>query len=486
MWMSITGILLNHPKTISGISVNKSLVPEYYHSKNWHRGALRSITYTDSLTGYAFGKQGIFKTEDGGKSFSEFMGGDYPESSYYRKTTDVYYNIENNTLIASAKNGFYSLQLPSKEWKKHPSLEKEYDAVKVIEVGNKLIATTRSDFFVCENLNDLKFKKTTIDREGVSDYISMVEFFFKLHDGSIWGIPGRILWDLFALTLLFLSVTAFYLWFWPKKWRRNKKRGKPNSRKQRKIFSFFYKYHLKLGIYLALFLVIIVITGMFIHPPLIVAIMKGKIKKSHVPGFISDNPWHGKIRNILYDKGQDRIVVDADGLWETDASLNSKFTRSGIPIRIFAMGATVFKSESDSTLIIGSFGGLQRYDTKTGIVKRMLSVDKTRNSRRGGLGSYMVTGYFKTPAGEEYFNTHSKGLFKINGKKDNINFQMPEKLNSEYRMSLWNYAFETHNGRIFKSLVGMFYFFINPLFGLLTILVLLSGVIDWLFRRGRG
>jgi hypothetical protein len=269
------------------------------------------------------------------------------------------------------------------------------------------------------------------------------------------------------------------LWFWPKKWRRLKKRNKQTSKRERKIFTFFFKYHLKLGVYAALFLLIIVVTGMFIHPPLVVAISKGKIKKSLVPGIVSKNPWNNKIRNIMYDHGRNKIIIDADGLWEADANLNQPFEKSAVKARIFAMGATVFRCESDSTVIVGSFGGLQRFNTKTGEVQNMLPDSGSKGFSRG----YMVTGYFKTPDGREYFNSHTTGLFKIDGSRDNECFIMPEALNSNYRMSLWNYAFETHNGRIFKSLIGMLYFFINPLFGLLTVLVLISGTIDWLFRR---
>jgi hypothetical protein len=483
MWMSITGILLNHPKAISSFSMPKSIIPEYYHVKNWHRGALRDVVFTDSVTGYAYGKQGIFKTTDSGRSFTEFMDGDFPDYPYNRKTTGVYHDKDNSRLLAATKAGFFKLNLSSGKWTVIESLKDEYDAVRIIATSDKLIAVTRSDMFVCNNTDDLIFEKTDAKRDTVSEYMSLTEFFFMLHDGTIWGIPGKILWDIFALILLFLSVTAFYLWFWPKKWRRLKKRNKQTSKRERKIFTFFFKYHLKLGVYAALFLLIIVVTGMFIHPPLVVAISKGKIKKSLVPGIVSKNPWNYKIRNIMYDHGRNKIIIDADGLWEADANLNQPFEKSAVKARIFAMGATVFRCESDSTVIVGSFGGLQRFNTKTGEVQNMLPDSGSKGFSRGGFGGYMVTGYFKTSDGREYFNSHTTGLFKIDGSRDNERFIMPEALNSNYRMSLWNYAFETHNGRIFKSLVGMLYFFINPLFGLLTVLVLISGTIDWLFRR---
>ncbi|MEJ2544074.1 MAG: hypothetical protein P8Y99_08395, partial [Calditrichaceae bacterium] len=59
-------------------------------------------------------------------------------------------------------------------------------------------------------------------------------------------------------------------------------------------------------------------------------------------------------------------------------------------------------------------------------------------------------------------------------------FVMPKELNRDYRMSLWNFMFELHNGRIFKDWIGGFYILIAPLGSLLFVLIILSGVYDWL------
>lgn len=482
IWMTITGVILNHPKTVSGLSIPKIIIPEYYHVTDWHRGALRSVCFTDSLTGYAYGKQGVFKTIDGGKSFKKHMGGDFPSSSYYRKTTDIFYEKISKRLIASTKAGFYTKRIGDANWHKLETLKNQDEAIKVIKIKDKLLAATRAGFFVCDDVETLRFNPLKTKKAQLSEYVSLVDLFFKLHDGTIFGFPGKLLWDFFAVILLFLSITAFYLWFWPQ--RRKRERVKAPFR-HKNIFAFFYKYHLKLGIYASLFLVIIVITGMFIHPPLVMLISNNVVSNKYIPHLSNDNPWQDKIINVLYDKGREKLLVDADGLWEADYDLKSDFEKSAIKVSIFAMGSTVFECESDSILLIGSFGGLQRVNTHTGDITNMLPKSNSKMSKRGGLGAYMVTGYFKTPTGQEYFNAHTKGLYKIDGTRDYENFTMPKFMNSDYKMSLWNYAFETHNGRIFKSLVGFFYFFINPLFGLLLVLVLMSGVMDWFIRNGK-
>jgi hypothetical protein len=481
MWMSLTGILLNHPQLISGISVPQFLVPKSYHIKDWHRGALKSVIYADSTTAFAFGKQGIFKTNDSGKSFHYFMKGEFPVSAYNRKTSDLFLN--NEKLIASTKKGFYISDINNGNWVKLATLAKVYDAIKVVKTNKYLIAVSSSNIYRAIDNGEYQFKLLETSRTEKSNSISLIEFFFMLHDGTIWGFPGKLLWDGFALILFFLSLSAIYIWFLPKKWKRKKNNGKPRKLKERKLFKFFYKYHLKLGIWVVTFLIIIVGTGMFIHPPLIVAIMGGSIPKQYVPTVIGNNPWKKKIRNILYDKARNKLLIDADGLWEVDDEMTTSFTRSPIRAQIFAMGATVFESANDSSLLIGSFGGLHKFETVNSEAKNILPIDPNAKKSRSGLGQFMVTGYFETPQGEKFFNTHRKGLLNIDGTKNTKKFLMPSFIVEDYRMSLWNYAFEIHNGRMFKSLVGFFYLFVNPLLGLLTIIMLLTGVFDWLYRK---
>jgi len=93
---------------------------------------------------------------------------------------------------------------------------------------------------------------------------------------------------------------------------------------------------------------------------------------------------------------------------------------------------------------------------------------------------YMITGYFKTPDGGEFITTHRKGVLYLNGKTAQNKFPMPEYLINDNSMSLWNYMFELHNGRIFKDFIGKFYILIIPLFALLMFIVIISGIIRWI------
>jgi hypothetical protein len=99
----------------------------------------------------------------------------------------------------------------------------------------------------------------------------------------------------------------------------------------------------------------------------------------------------------------------------------------------------------------------------------------------------MITGWLSTPDGETYLTSHARGLLDARGKVADV-FPMPPEVREQYRMPLWNYLFEIHNGRFFREWLGGAYILIVPLGSLLFVLVILSGVYDWLrnrFRRWR-
>jgi hypothetical protein len=61
---------------------------------------------------------------------------------------------------------------------------------------------------------------------------------------------------------------------------------------------------------------------------------------------------------------------------------------------------------------------------------------------------------------------------------------MPAAIVRETPMSLWHcYLFEFHNGRIFEKCLGMGYMLIIPLVGLGLLLLAITGIIDWFYRR---
>src|SRR3990172_11767138 len=108
LWMAISGILMNHPDLISSISVPGWLVPEQYHIKNWNRSSLINLVFSakDPRVAYLAGKQGIWKSEDGGFSFSPMMNG-LPNTDYYRKTKHLLYLKDSDVLLVATFRGLF-------------------------------------------------------------------------------------------------------------------------------------------------------------------------------------------------------------------------------------------------------------------------------------------------------------------------------------------------------------------------------------------
>jgi hypothetical protein len=482
-WMSISGIILNHPDLIQNISVHRILVPKQYQPENWNRSSLKGIEYMgDSLLIY--GRQGVFVSHDNGKKLKNFMKGEFPESALGKRSNHLYYSKEKQILLCATTQGCLQYDFLNSQWKKLALPKGDHSMLKILDTGKHLLLVSKSDVYqALPESNYLQFTKLNLKKKTYSSKVSLIQVFFELHDGSIWGLPGRLLWDLAGLILFFLCISAFYIWYYPKKWkRRYKKKGRRASYKERSVRNFFLKYHKKLGWYFAILLVIITFTGMFLTPIFMMTIVNGNVNAKYYPAIKNENPWHHKIRNALYDTQKDQLVLEcSDGVWAGSYDKNEEFKKMKLPVRIFGMGTTVFKEEKPGTWLVGSFGGLHRVDKVSDTSEKILQTKKKENS--GRPASTFVTGYAKLPDGKHYIMGHYKGVCNEKGEQLRGVFPMPKEIKMNSKLPLWNYMFELHNARIFRGGIGAFYMLIIPLGGLLCLLMLLAGILDyWLTK----
>ena len=303
IWMGLSGILMNHPDLISSISVPAWLLPPQYTIQNWNRSALIDLVFPNDNpnTAYLAGKQGIWKTVDAGQTFTPFTTG-LPNSDYYNKTKDLLFLEESNQLLAGTDGGLYFCDLNDGIWQEIKIAKEKEKVVKILKIGNQLVAVTPSRIFLSsiENKN-FTFQEAHLIRQESEERISLVKLFFDLHDGKIWGLPGKLIFDATGLIIIFLSISAFYTWYFPWQRRRNKDSVLLANPQSRKLFKFMFKYHLKIGIWIFVILLIIGGTGFFLRPPLLVALVGSSIPASLYPGFREHNPWEEKIQNALYN-----------------------------------------------------------------------------------------------------------------------------------------------------------------------------------------
>ena len=484
-WMSLSGVLLNHPGLIQDISVHRMFVPKQYQPNNWNRSGLKGIEYMgDSLLLY--GRQGAYLSHDNGKSFDTFMKGEFPRSALGRRSNHMYYSRNNKILLCATNRGCLQYDFGNTKWKKLQLPEGDEPILKILNTGKHLLLVSKSNVYQSlQDNDDLQFKKLHFKKNHYSSKISLIQVFLELHDGSIWGLPGRLLWDIAGLVLFFLCISAFYIWYYPKKWkRRYKKGGRRASYKEKSTRSFFFKYHKKLGWYFAILLVIISLTGMFLNPILMMTLMNGSIDSKYYPSLKNENPWNHKIRNALYDTQNGQLVLDcSDGIWAGQYNKNEEFKKIKLPVRIFGMGTTVFEEEEPGVWLVGSFGGLHRVYRAAGNVEKILQTKGDDQS--GRPASTFVTGYQKLPDGKYYILGHYKGIGNEKGEPLTKVLPMPEYIRENSRLPLWNYMFELHNARIFRGGIGAFYMLIIPLAGFLSLLMLLAGILDYWLTKPR-
>ncbi|MGD9900466.1 MAG: PepSY domain-containing protein [Calditrichaceae bacterium] len=488
-WMSLSGIILNHPDLISGFSVSSEFVPAQYRINNWNRSSLRQLIFSgqNPSVGFAAGKQGVWKTDDGGITFYPLNDG-FPESQYYRKTNHIFL-IEQKSippvLFAGTDNGLYAANPADEKWKNIKLGGKTERVLKIIKKDLNLIVFTDSEVYISPVNQNFEFKQVHLQRFEDAHQVSLVKLFFDLHDGNVWGLPGKIFFDLIGLLLFFLSLSSLYTWYFKlrQKYHRTGMRTTANKRLL-SVYRFLFKYHLKLGIWSAVFLLMIGITAFFMRPPFIAAIAEGTIAAELYPGLLSENPWEGKIQNALYDSVDDQIIIQcSDGLWLGKPDFSEPLVKKDFPFPIFVMGATVFEVMDNGDFLVGSFNGIYRMNRETGEIRDLLTGNGPGGVTSVRPAEYMITGYFRTPSGDEFITAHEQGLVPVGSSRSDGRFIMPDEINESFRMPLWNYMFELHNGRIFKDLIGGWYILIAPVGSLLFVLIILTGVFDWFYLK---
>ncbi|MEA3334145.1 MAG: PepSY-associated TM helix domain-containing protein [Pseudomonadota bacterium] len=195
----------------------------------------------------------------------------------------------------------------------HPVL-KDQVVVDLLQVDNHILAFTKSAAYQADIDNGPPtFTSLTLPRDlNEVPTAPLFRWLLKIHDGSIFGLPGRLFVDFLGLILIFICLSGVLIWYVP--WR--KRRRKPTLLSG-KIFALNFRCHLKLGIVSALFIAIIALSGTLVRPPLLIAIVRLTIPASLMPGIDPDNPWADQTQRAAYLKEKKELVIASkQGLFE--------------------------------------------------------------------------------------------------------------------------------------------------------------------------
>lgn len=480
--MGASGLFLNHPELIRGIDVPPGIVPADYAYRNWNRMLIRSGTITTDGNWYLAGKAGIVHSSDEGDSFTLLDEG-FPASAYDRDTADLVVlddHPDGTVLLAATRSGLYR-KTGSSPWSEIPlpGAAASPRLVALVDMADRVLVFSESAAWQADARTlDFKPSPLAVAEEDTATGVPMFRVLHDIHNGKILGTPGRLLLDVSGAILILLGLTGLVIWFVP--WR-NRRLSKWRQAPGR-FFRWCWTYHLKLGIWIVVVLMVVAGSGIFLRPPLLLATVAHSLD--------SDNPllqfspradgFGGKIESATATSTGRIILSTQSGLWQGPADLQGEFRRLQLPVPIHGMGVTVLEGMPDGQLLIGSFSGLFVLHEQTGQIWRL---------RRPGLSESnpyqsndLVSGVVMAPTTPYLRFDYHDGMLPMTAGMSNPPV-MPTRVAAAAPMSLWHYLFEFHNGRIFEPWLGPWYLLIIPLSGLLLLLLCLTGLYDWWCRR---
>jgi hypothetical protein len=486
--MSVTGILLNHPSVIRSISLPLSCMPSNYRYRNWNRGLINdAVLSIDGNRILLAGKEGIWlaHNEPNGVRYEALDAG-YPTAAYNKNTSSVIDipDVEGRRwLVAAARSDVFILSPYSRRWQSMAFPRKAGKIRKLLHNDNTVYAVAEKGIYTCRDpFVSGTWKPVQLDLPVKLETVALFRFLFKLHDGSLFGLVGKLLFDLAALAIIYLCVSGIKMWLFPK---RAKRASRWRVARMKKGYTTANRRHLSIGLYMAPMLLVFALTGLFMRPPLLIAIARKTIPAKFMYP-VSKVPSHPAIESALIDAPHNRLLVlTRRGLFEGPLDANQPFTAINIRLPIHGMGANVFQRLDEDEILVGSFSGLFRCNTKTGRVRTHPGNAPRPRGMHGRPSADVMAMSLERRSGLFYVG-YRKGLIVVDSIPEDSwlrKLKMPELMNHRTGISLWHCLFEIHNGRYFRAFLGLWSMLIVPLGALTFAVVIITGCYDWLYRK---
>jgi ligand-binding sensor domain-containing protein len=472
---SISGIIMNHRQTFSGINIPRKFLPEDYTYKNWNLAAVRSTEKINGDSILMYGNIGVWLTDSTGSYFTDYNKG-FPIGIDNRKIFKVIHR-ENGTIVAGTLFGLYRFSPENTSWNKIDIPGSEENIVDLLQKNDSLFVLTRSNLFLTKDLK--RFETIELPAPaGFDNKAGLFKTLWVIHSGAIYGQAGKLLVDFVALIFIFLSVGGFIL-FLNKKALKRKQLSKPSRHKIKKQYKWHLRWHNKIGWITILLLFITASTGIFLRPPLLAAIADVKVRKIPFTDLDTPNPWYDILRRIIYIENKNSYIIStSEGFYYSEDDFNSlKNFDSQPPASV--MGVTVLEEKGMNILWVGSFEGLYSWNYETGEVYDIIDKKVWVKPLKKGppIGNHKISGYSR------HFHNQSTVFDYDKGTKSPFNKlyfpEMTEEIIQKTPMSLWNVSQEIHTGRFYRFFMGNFYILVVPLTGILTLLMLVSGFVIW-------
>lgn len=477
---ALSGVFLNHRRALSSLDIPRSVLASDYRYANWNNGAVKNTLKISPDSVFMYGNSGIWLTDVHHRSFIPFSQG-IKKGADHRSVNRIVRTPDRN-LYAVTTFDLYSLKAGEKEWKRLSHLINTKERfTDLVWHDNTLVLVTRSHVFVAKAPFHSFQQKELPAPQGYQKETSLFRTLWTLHSGEFFGTTGKIIVDCMGVCIVVLCITGVILFFVPSCIKRRKRKGKPSS-VDVNVMKKSLQWHYKLGAWFLVFFLLLCSTGMFLRPPLLIAIVRAKVKP--FPGSVlnSDNPWFDKLRGMRYDEGaHEWLLYSSDGFYKLK-TLDAQPRRLENPPPVSVMGVNVLEQCDSTKWIVGSFSGIYHWDRFTGKSTDFFT-GKHYERKRGGMPvfSNAVSGYSGDFEKKEVVFEYRKGATV----KEGTGFApMPEELKNG-RMSFWHLCLEIHVGRIYAPLLGFLSDWFVFLSGALFLIVLLSGycIYTRIFRK---
>lgn len=476
---SISGIILNHRSLFSSTDINRSILPEEYQYKNWNNAAVRATVKLNENSFLTYGNIGVWHTDSTFSKFTDFNTG-FPSGIDNRKIFKILKTDQ--ALLAGTLFGLYEFNHKQKQWKKIQLPLHEENVVDILQKGDSTFIMTRSHLLATTNRKVFN-KINLLQPENYDNKVGLFKTLWVIHSGEIYGAVGKLLVDLMAVIFILLSVGGVILFF-SKKGLKNSKADKTKRAKLKKTHKWNLKWHNRIGWLTGIFLFITTLTGMFLRPPLLIAIANARVKKIPLTELDTPNPWFDVLRRIIYLPNEKTFIVStSEGFYSFDSEFKSEAKLFQYQPPASVMGVTVLENLGRDNLMVGSFEGLFSWNYKTGEVYDLIKKQPyVRPVKMGSpVGDYKISGFSSDFQQQPVAFEYEKGAININ---DGEAFSaMPENVMDKSPMSLWTLALEVHTGRVYGVVLGLFYILVVPMGGILVLFTLISGVIIWFKYR---
>ena len=467
---ALSGIGLNHPQWFKSVSIPLHWMPHNYAYANWNRGLIEAIIPDGRGGYYATGKEGVWQLQ-GERAVQ--LSNPLQTSAWQRMGYSLYLDQANQQLLHGARDGLYSLDLETANWQQVAGSAGEH-FVSILAAGEQLLAVSRNRLFRLDFQQGLyQLSAQPLRLADNAQNSPLFRFIFQLHSGELLGVVGVFLMDAVAGLLIFLCLTALYLFLFPRlvkhKWlsRRQRIRGSRG-------FHWMLRQHNRWGLIIAVVLLISGLTGMVMRPPglLLIASAQGPVKlrdnpHSPLPHIIEQAVWHQQSGNLM--------LLTSGGLYLGKPGQPQPFVTAPLSVPVHAMGATLFLPYQQGYLI-GSFSGIYAWQAETDAAQAvLLDTGRPRMMPKAALTVDDDLAVFDFYTG---LNLQSGAAGALP--------QMPQAINQQASISLWHLLFEIHNMRVFQAYIGPFYLLLVALSGLALVLISVSGVYDYWRKSRRG